>query len=121
MLVGRQATEDLVPHRLGAHALDERLDDAEIDVRFEQRQTDFTQRRVDVLFREPGLTPDRLEDTLETVAERLEHDTRPGRALLALTDSRANSYDSRSLPALLARAWCVPYLFEDHSLGLVRA
>jgi len=43
--------------------LDKRLDDAKIDVRFEQRQANFTQGRVDVLFRQDAFATQVLEQT----------------------------------------------------------
>ena len=73
----RQAAEDLVPHRLLAHPVDERLDDAEVDVRFEQRQPDLAQRGVDGRFGEACLTPERPEDPLQTLTQRLQHDVPP--------------------------------------------
>ena len=53
---GREAAEHLLVHRPVAHAIDERLDDLEVDVRFEQRQADFPQRRLDVDLREASVT-----------------------------------------------------------------
>ena len=55
LLRRRQAAEDVLPHRPIAHAVDERLDDLEVDVGFEQRQADLAQRRLDVLRRQPRL------------------------------------------------------------------
>ena len=51
----RQALQDLVADGLRAHAIDERLDDAEVDVRFEQRQPNLAQRGVDRSLRSAGL------------------------------------------------------------------
>ena len=73
LLRRRQAAEHILPHGPIAHAVDERLDDLEIDVRFEQRQPDLAQRHLDVLRREPRLAPKGLENVLEAIAERLEH------------------------------------------------
>ena len=73
LLRRRQAPQDVFADRLGAHALDERLDDAEVDVRFEQRQPDLAQRRVDRLLGEPCFAAERLEDVLQAGAERFEH------------------------------------------------
>ena len=69
MLCRRQALEHLVADRLHADPLDERLDDAEVDVRFEQRQPDFAKRRLDVLRRQPSLATQGLEDILQACAE----------------------------------------------------
>ena len=71
---GVRLLQDVVADRLDAHALDERLDDAEVDVRFEQRQPDLAQRRVDRRFGQPGFAAEGLEDVLQAGAERLEHD-----------------------------------------------
>ena len=46
LLARRQALEDRLVHRLVADAVDERLDDLEVDVGFEQRQPDLAQRRL---------------------------------------------------------------------------
>ena len=73
-------------HRPVADAIDERLDDLEIDVGFEQRETNLAQRRLDVLGRQPRLAAERLEDVLEACAEGIEHEP--------LTRSTANAYRS---------------------------
>src|SRR5262245_11514050 len=56
-----QTLQDRLVHRLVADPIDERFDDLEIDVSFEQRQPDFTQRGFDVFRREPDLAAQRLE------------------------------------------------------------
>ena len=73
LLPRRQAPEDRLVHRPVADAVDERLDDLEVDVGLEQRQPDLAQRRLDVLGRQPDLAAQRLEDVLDAGAERLEH------------------------------------------------
>ena len=52
-----------------ADPVDERLDDLEVDVRFEQRHPDFTERRLDRLLGKATLTAQRPENTLEAVTE----------------------------------------------------
>ena len=47
LLRRRQALQDVLLHRPIAHAIDERLDDLEVDVGFEQRQPDLAQRGLD--------------------------------------------------------------------------
>ena len=74
LLRRRQALEDVLIDGLVADAIDERLDDLEVDVRFEQRQADFAQRRLDGLLGQTGFTAKRPEDVLEAGAERFEHD-----------------------------------------------
>jgi len=61
-------------HRPVPDAVDERFDDFEIDVGFEQRQADFAESGLDVLGRQPRLSAKAFEDVLESCAERLEHD-----------------------------------------------
>ena len=55
LLVGGQAPEHFLVDGPIAHAIDEGLDDLEVDVRFEQRHPDFPERQLDGLFREPSL------------------------------------------------------------------
>ena len=51
----REAAEHFLVHRAIAHAIGKRLDDLEVDVRFEQRQADFPQRRLDVGLRQASV------------------------------------------------------------------
>jgi hypothetical protein len=44
LLRGREAAKNILPHRAIADPIDERFDDLEIDVGFEQRQTDLAGR-----------------------------------------------------------------------------
>ena len=64
---GVRLLEHLLVDRPIAHAIDERLDDLEVDVGLEQRQPDLAQRRLDGLFGEPRLAAKRLEDVLQAV------------------------------------------------------
>ena len=73
LLRRRQAAEHVLPQRPIPHAVDERLDDLEIDVGFEQRETDLAERGLHVLRRQPCLAPQGLEDVLKAITERLEH------------------------------------------------
>ena len=75
LLARRQAPQDRLVHRAIADAVDERLDDLEVDVGFEQRQPNLAQRRLDVVRRQPHFAAQRLEDVLDAGAERLEHRT----------------------------------------------
>ena len=59
LLRRRQAAQDVLPHRPVADAIDERLDDLEIDVRFEQRQPNLAQRGLDVVFGQPAFAAKR--------------------------------------------------------------
>src|SRR5207247_6886728 len=73
LLRGREAAKHILPHRAVADTVDERFDDLEIDVGFEQRETNFAERGLDVRFRQPRLAAKRLEHVLEAFAEGLEH------------------------------------------------
>ena len=55
LLARRQALEDRLVHRAIAHAIDEGLDDLEVDVGLEQRQPDFPEGGLDGRFGEAGL------------------------------------------------------------------
>ena len=80
-LIGRQALQDVLAHRTGAHALDELLRDAEVDVGLEQGEPDLAKRRVDLGLAEDTLAAEGPEYPLEPFAERLEHGRpTPGRA-----------------------------------------
>ena len=57
LLDRRQALQDGLIGRLVANAIDERLDDLEVDVGFEQRQPDLPQRRLDVFRGQTHLAP----------------------------------------------------------------
>ena len=53
LLIRRQAPEHFLAHRLRADAIDEGLDDPEVNVGFEERQTNFAQGGINGLFGEP--------------------------------------------------------------------
>jgi hypothetical protein len=88
LLVGRQAAQHFLIDGAVAHAIDESLDDLEVDVRLEQRHADLAQRRLDGLFCQPALSAQRAEDALEPFAQRIKH------ASVALRGSNANGYRS---------------------------
>ena len=58
LLARRQALQDRLIHRAIAHAIDERLDDLEVDVGFEQRQPDFAEGVLDGRLRETCFSPE---------------------------------------------------------------
>ncbi len=74
---GAEALEHLVIDGAITHLVDERLDDLEVDVGFEQRHADFPQGHFHRLRRQAHLSPEVGEDVLEAIAERVEHHTRP--------------------------------------------
>src|SRR5207244_5029257 len=76
LLRRREAAEDVLPHRAVANTVDERLDDLEVDVGLEQREANLAQRGLDVLFRQPPLAAERLENVLEAAAEGIKHEVR---------------------------------------------
>jgi len=69
-----------------SHPIDERLDDLEIDVGFEQGEANLAERSLDVLGRQPRIAAKRLENVLQPRAEGLEHGP--------LTCSTVNAYRS---------------------------
>ena len=74
LLRRREAAENILPHGTVANTVDERLDDLEVDVGFEQREANLAQRGLDVLFRQPPLAAERLENVLEATAEGIKHE-----------------------------------------------
>ena len=86
LLRRRQAAQHLLAHRAVADAVDEGLDDLEIDVRLEQREPNLAQRGLDQVFGEAPLPAKRLENVLQTCAEGVKH--------WPLTCSSANAYRS---------------------------
>ena len=71
---GVRLREHFLVDRPIAHAIDERLDDLEVDVRLEQRHANFAERQLDRLFGQPALAANLAEDVLQAVGEGLEHD-----------------------------------------------
>ena len=73
LLRGRQAAQHGLVHGAVADAVDEGLDDVEVDVGLEQRQTDFAQDVFDLRLGQPHLAPQGGEGVLDPGAERVEH------------------------------------------------
>ncbi len=73
LLAGRERRHHLLPDRLGLNVVDQVLDDFEVDVGFQQRQTDLFQRLGNVFFGEDGLSAKGLEGALQFFLEILEH------------------------------------------------
>ena len=76
LLRRRQAVQHVLSHRPVADPVDERLDHLEVDVRFEQRETDLAQRDLDRFGRQPCFAAQRFEDVLQAGAETVEHENR---------------------------------------------
>ena len=87
LLAGGQALEDLVADRPLADARDEVLDDLEVDVRLEERETDLAHGGIDVGFADPAAAGQRAEGLAQPVAEGVEHG--PGTGLRQRDGARA--------------------------------
>jgi hypothetical protein len=72
-LSGCQRSDDLGTDRLVAQVGDERLDDRQRDVGFEQRQANLAQRVLDVLVGQPRFAAKRLDDTRQAFGQGFEH------------------------------------------------
>ena len=68
-MLGAQAREHFLIDGSIADAVDEGLDDFEVDVRLEQRHADLAQRHFHRFRREASLAPDGAENVLKAVAE----------------------------------------------------
>jgi hypothetical protein len=69
----REARDDILAQRLVLDRCDEILDHRQRDVGFEQRDAHFAQRVLDVLFGEPRLAADLLDDLREACGQVIEH------------------------------------------------
>jgi hypothetical protein len=78
LLARRERGQDVLPHGLVLHAVDEGSDDLEVDVRLEERQADLAQRFLDVVFRQPAAAAELVEDGLQSRTQGIQH----GNALL---------------------------------------
>ena len=79
-----QALEDFLTNCLFANSLDEVFDNLEIDVGFEQRETNLFQGFCDVLFgKDPGTTQ-LFKNLLEFFAERIQHSVTNKKAIEAV-------------------------------------
>ena len=108
LLRGGEAPGHVLAHRAIPDPVDERLDDLEVDVGFEQREPNLAQRGLDVLRRQPRFAPERLEHVLETCAEGLEHGP--------LTHSTANAYRNEGTGSRLSnRATACAPVFPSSS------
>ena len=116
---GDRLREHRLVHRPVAHAIDERLDDVEVDVGLEQRQADFAQHVFDLRLGEAHLAPEGGEGVLDAGAERVEHVPAASvrTATAALSPTHANAYlmpgsaDSARAPRYNAQrpAQCPPW------------
>ena len=72
-LAGRQALVELLADDLGAHRLDERLDDRQRHVGFEQRHAHLAQRVCDVLVGQAPAAAQAFDDALQALGQFVEH------------------------------------------------
>ncbi len=68
LLAGRNAAQHFLAQRFFFYARDKILRDLEIDVGFEQREPDLSQRIVDVCFADRAMAAQIFEDVLKLVA-----------------------------------------------------
>ena len=73
LLAGGQAVENLDARRSLADARNEVLDHLEVDVRFEQRQTHFAHRGVDVGGADTAVARQGTQRLAQAVAQSIEH------------------------------------------------
>ena len=73
LLTGGHAFDDLLTDALTADGLNKFADDLQIDVGFQQGQTDFPHGFCDVLVGQGTLTPQLPEDIMQLVTQRVEH------------------------------------------------
>jgi hypothetical protein len=73
LLARVEALHHLVPERAFLHGVGELLDDAEVDVRLEQREADLAHRLADVVLVQLAARADVGEGRLELVGEKVEH------------------------------------------------
>src|SRR5262249_47308769 len=90
LLRRRQAFQDLLIDGAVAHAVDESLDDLEVDVSLEQCHANLTQCGLDGRLGETGFAPEGAKNPLQAVAERVKHPKS------VLNDSGANPYPNRA-------------------------
>jgi hypothetical protein len=69
LLAGREAVQHVRAHRPFANAVDELLDDCEVDVGLEQRQADLAHGLVDVVLGQPPLALEAVEGGAEPIGK----------------------------------------------------
>ena len=69
----RQRADDFLADRAFANLGDEIADDRQRDVGLEQREAHFAERVLDVVFGQPRLTAQALDDAGQAISERVEH------------------------------------------------
>ena len=73
LLGGRERSHHFLAERLLANVVNQFFDDFEVDIGFQQRQPNFAQRLLDVLFRQAALATQVLEGALQFFCEVLKH------------------------------------------------
>src|SRR5258708_4002666 len=80
LLSGGNAAQHLFAERFLSYARDEFLRDLKVNVGFEQREPDLSQRVVDVLLGDRAMTAQVLENILQLIAELGKHGSALGSA-----------------------------------------
>ena len=75
VLPRRQRLEDVLADGLFADAVDEALDDLEVDVGFEEGQANLAEGLEDILLRQPAVSAEPVENTREATRQAVEHDS----------------------------------------------
>jgi hypothetical protein len=73
LLRGCERGEDVLADRLGPHAVDERADDLEVDVRLQERHPHLAEGFLDVLLRQPAASAELVEDRLQSGTQGIKH------------------------------------------------
>ena len=73
LLPGIQSPRDFRPHRALTHSCNERFDDAEMHIRFEQCQAHFAHRCVYICFGEFSSPSELVKDLVESVGKIFKH------------------------------------------------
>ena len=76
LLPRRQRLEHVLADGLLADAVDEALDDLEVDVGFEEGHAHLAEGLLDVLLRQPAESAEPVEDTREATGQAVEHGSR---------------------------------------------
>ncbi len=73
LLARGERLQHVLPDRLDADALDERLHDLEVDVSLQQGQPHLAEGLLDVLFRQSAVAAQTVEDAGQTTGQTVEH------------------------------------------------
>ena len=105
LLPRRQRLEDVLADGLLADALDEALDDLEVDVGFEEGHAHLAEGLVDILLRQPAVAAEPVEDTREASGQAVEHGSGNKRGYV-VREVKSQAYFDTSDAPLKARMAC---------------